>query len=52
MNSSAPTARAARDDLRPGRVGAAEGDVLGDRAGEEEALLRDDPELAAQRLLA
>ena len=40
------------DDLLARRVGAAEGDVLGDRAGEEEALLRHDPELAAERLLA
>ena len=41
-----------RLDLVAGRVGPAEGDVLGDGAGEEEALLRHDPELAAQRLLA
>ena len=40
------------DDLLARRVGPAEGDVVGDRAGEEEALLRHDPELAAQRLLA
>ena len=39
------------DDLLVRRVRLAEGDVLADRAGEEEALLRHDPELAAQRLL-
>jgi hypothetical protein len=32
-------------------VCAAEGDVLADRAGEQEAFLRNDPELAAQRRL-
>ena len=36
-------------DLLVGRVRAPEGDVLADRAGEEEALLRDDPELAPER---
>ena len=36
-------------DLLERRVRAAEGDVLGDRAAEQEALLRDDAELAAQR---
>ena len=40
------------DDLLARRLGAAEGDVVGDRAREEEALLRDDAELAAQRLPA
>ena len=39
------------DDLLAGRARAAEGDVVGDRAGEEEALLRHDPELPPQRLL-
>ena len=32
-------------------VGSAEGDVVANRAGEEEAFLRDDPELAPQRRL-
>ena len=49
MNSSAPTARAAAADLLERRVGAAEGDVLADRGGEQEALLRHDAELPAQR---
>ena len=39
------------DDLLRRRARRAERDVLGDRAGEEEALLRDDAELAAQRRL-
>ena len=51
MNASAPTARRGSLDLGAGGVGPAEGDVVGDRAGEEEALLRHDPELAAQRRL-
>ena len=38
-------------DLLARRVGPAEGDVLGDRAAEQKALLRDDAELAAQRRL-
>jgi hypothetical protein len=37
------------DDVLAGGVGPAEGDVLGDGAREQEPLLRDDPELAAQR---
>ena len=40
-----------RFDLGAGGAGPAEGDVVGDRACEEEALLRNDPELAAERLL-
>ena len=40
-----------RFDLLEARLGPAEGDVLADAAGEEEALLGDDPELAPQRLL-
>ena len=51
MKSCAPTARAAATISASRRVGTAEGDVLAHRAGEEEALLRDDPELPAQRLL-
>ena len=50
MNSCAPTVCAAATSSRR-RVGPAEGDVVAHRAGEEEALLRDDPELAPQRLL-
>ena len=52
MNSCAPTALRGGDDLlaasRPGRPKAM---FSATRAGEEEALLRHDPELAAQRLL-
>ena len=44
--------RPAAVDLLVARVGAPEGDVLADRAREQEALLRHDPELAAQRLRA
>ena len=51
MNSCAPTVCAARTISSGVASGLAEGDVLGDRAGEEEALLRHDPELVAQRLL-
>ena len=40
MNSSAPTARGGRAHLLVGRVGPPEGDVLADRAAEQEALLR------------
>ena len=40
-----------RDDLLAARLAPAERDVLGERAGEQEAFLRDDAELAAQRLL-
>ena len=36
-------------DLFPLRLRAAEGDVVGDRACEEEAFLRDDAELAPER---
>ena len=39
-----------RLDLRVARVGAPVGDVRPDRVREEEALLEDDPDLAAQRL--
>src|SRR5205085_5137889 len=39
------------DDLLVGCTGPAEGDVLGDGAREEEAFLRDDPELTAKRRL-
>ena len=49
MNSSAPTARGGRADLLGGRVRAAEGDVLADRAAEQERLLGHDPHLRAQR---
>ena len=42
---------AAALDLGARRLGPRERDVLGDGAGEEEALLRHDAELAAQRLL-
>ena len=49
MKSWAPTACAAATICSGGRVGLAEGDVLAHAAGEEEALLRDDPELAAER---
>ena len=51
MNSCAPTVCAARTISSGRRVRLAEGDVLGDGAGEEEALLRHDPELVAQRVL-
>ena len=51
MKSCAPTVCAARTISSGRRVGLAEGDVLGDGAGEEEALLRNDAELAAQRRL-
>ena len=44
-------ARRRRLDLLEARPRPAEGDVLPHRAGEEEALLGDDPELLAQRLL-
>ena len=37
-------------DLGVGRVGPGEGDVVADRAGEEERLLGHDAELAAQRV--
>ena len=37
-------------DLVVGGVGAGEGDVVADGAGEQERLLRDDAELAAQRV--
>ena len=50
MNSWAPTVRRGGDDLlpatRPGRPNAM---LSCDGAGEEEALLRDDAELAAER---
>src|SRR5688500_14461152 len=39
------------DDLLGARVRLAEGDVVADGAGEQEALLWDDPELATERLL-
>ena len=51
MNSCAPTVWAARTMSSAGRVRPPEGDVLGDGAREEEALLRHDPELVAQRRL-
>ena len=51
MNSSAPTVRAAASISSREALGPAERDVVRDRAGEEEALLRDDAELPAQRLL-
>ena len=41
--------RRRRLDLRTRGVGPSERDVVGDRAREQEALLRDDPELAAER---
>ena len=44
--SVAPTAADRRFDLLEARLGPAEGDVFADAAGEEEALLGDDPELA------
>src|SRR5205085_3439187 len=40
-----------RLDLPAGRLRPAERDVVGDAAGEQEPLLRDDAELPAQRLL-
>ena len=49
MKSCAPTVCAAAHDLLRRRVGPAELDVVGHRAGKEEALLRDDAELTAQR---
>ncbi len=48
MNASAPTAAAAASISLAAGVGLTEGDVLGDRAREQEPLLRDDAELAAQ----
>ena len=45
-NASAPTAAAAASISAREAVGPAEGDVVGDGPGEEEALLRDDAELA------
>ena len=45
MKSWAPTARAARFDLGVGGVGAAVGDVVADRAREEERLLGHEAEL-------
>ena len=51
MNVVGPDRTRRGDDLFPARLGAPEGDVVGDRPGEEEALLRDDPEAASQRLL-
>ena len=50
-NSVAPTVATRRLDLLQARLRPAEGDVLADAAGEEEALLGDDPELAPQRPL-
>ena len=51
MKRCAPTASAAAAISSGAASGPAERDVLGDRAAEEEALLRHDPELAAQRVL-
>ena len=51
MNSCAPTVCAARTISSAVALGLAERDVLGHGAGEEEALLRHDAELAAQRRL-
>ena len=51
MKRCAPTASGGRRDLRRGGLGTAEGDVLRDGAAEQEPLLRDDPELAAERAL-
>ena len=51
MKSWAPTAVAAARISSLRGVRAAERDVVAHRAGEEEALLRNDPELAAERLL-
>ena len=51
MNSSAPTACAAATISSRVASGRPKRDVVGDRAGEQEAFLRDDPELAAQRVL-
>ena len=45
----APTARAASSISSRVASVAAEGDVVGDRAAEQEGLLRDDPQLRAQR---
>ena len=42
MNSSAPTARGRAATSRSGALRPAEGDVVADRAGEQEALLRHD----------
>ena len=50
-NSVAPTVGERRLDLLQARLRPPEGDVLADAAGEEEALLGDDPELAPQRPL-
>ena len=48
MNSPAPIASAAASISSSLALGTAERDVLANRPGEEEALLRHDPELAAQ----
>ena len=50
MNSCAPTAFAAADDLVERRVGLAERDVVGDRPREQVRLLRDHDDRAAQVL--
>ena len=53
MKSSAPIARAGRDDLVACvAAGSAELDVVGDRTGEEEVLLRDHRDRAPQVVLA
>ncbi len=49
MNSCAPTARAAASTSSGVASDAPEGDVLADRAAEQERLLRHDPHLRAQR---
>ena len=49
VTRSTPIACAAADDLLVGRLGAAEADVVGDRAAEEERVLQHDAELAAVR---
>ena len=51
MNPCGADGLRGRHDLLGRGVGPAEGDVLGDGAGEEEPLLRHDAELAAQRVL-
>ena len=51
MKSCAPTAWAAAATSAGLASGRAEGDVVAHRAGEEEAFLRHDPELPAERLL-
>ena len=49
MNSCAPAARAADSTSSAGSVGTAEGDVRVHRGGEQEAVVEDDADLAAQR---